>query len=130
MGTASKWVSDPLGAASDTWSSGVDYLKDAYNKNKRLINDVSTGGITELYYGGKRMLNKPYEDATDAANEAKTVEEQNLAAQRQADDNAVLSALDEERKRRARMQGRQSTILAGALGNTASGYANKTLLGG
>jgi len=38
-------------------------------------------------------------------------------------------ALEDARKKRARVRGRQSTILAGALGDTLPNFGQKTLLG-
>ncbi len=52
------------------------------------------------------------------------------ASEQASADAAFMSNIEKERKKRARIMGKQSTILAGALGDSGLSVFRKTLLGG
>ena len=109
-------------------------IRKAAKRYGRVATGVLTGGMSELIYGIKKVT----EDVTgiteakkardSAKNEALAVESK-LRAEKRAATAAEYAALDEARKRRARIRGRQSTILAGALGDVSLSPNRKTLLG-
>ena len=109
-------------------------IRKAAKRYGRAATGVLTGGMSEQIYG----IKKATEDVTgiteakkaqdSAENEALAVES-NLRAEKRAATAAEYAALDEARKKRARIRGRQSTILAGALGDVSLSPNRKTLLG-
>jgi hypothetical protein len=56
-------------------------------------------------------------------------EQQAALAVQANEDKQFMANIEKERRRRGRMQGRQSTILAGSLGESGSYTSKKTLLG-
>ena len=93
---------------------------------------IATMGLSEQ----REALMDPYRDLTGitAANEAKDAASK-LAAQQASEEAQALAdqylSIEKERKKRARMQGRSSTILAGgsSLGMNDLSVMRKTLLG-
>jgi hypothetical protein len=106
------------------------------DRNKRIGLGIATAGQSEVLNAGRDALKEPYQNITGitALNEAK--HSANVLAEQQAAEEAQnladqYSAIEKERKKRARMQGRQSTILAGGgeLGGNSLNVMRKTLLG-
>lgn len=133
--------------------------KDILKKNKRTITAVATGGLSEtvapraavetIREGVKEITGvKAMEEAAEIQEQAleeqkRQYEEQKAAAlaeekaltrkaeQEKADASAsAYRKLEEERRRRAAMKGRSSTILTGSLGDTGLTVQRRTLLGG
>ena len=127
--------------------------KDMWKKNKRTITAVATGGLSEtvktIGEGVKEITGvNAMEEAAEIQEQAleeqkRQYEEQKAAAlaeekaltrkaeQEKADASAsAYRKLEEERRRRAAMKGRSSTILTGSLGDTGLTVQRRTLLGG
>ena len=133
--------------------------KDMLKKNKRIITAVATGGLSEtvapraavepIREGVKEITGvNAMEEAAEIQEQAleeqkRQYEEQKAAAlaeekaltrkaeQEKADASAsAYRKLEEERRRRAAMKGRSSTILTGSLGDTGLTVQRRTLLGG
>ncbi len=113
-------------------------IRKAAKRYGRAATGVLTGGMSEQIYG----LKKATEDVTgiteakkaqdSAENEAAAAEAElkaKLKAEKRAATVAEYAALDEARKKRARIRGRQSTILAGALGDASLNLDRRSLLG-
>ena len=109
-------------------------IRKAAKRYGRAATGVLTGGMSEQIYG----IKKATEDVTgiteakkaqDSAENEAAAAEAELKAEKRAATVAEYAALDDARKKRARIRGRQSTILAGALGDTALNTDRKTLLG-
>ena len=109
-------------------------IRKAAKRYGRAATGVLTGGMSEQIYG----IKKATEDVTgiteakkaqDSAENEAAAAEAELKAEKRAATVAEYAALDEARKKRARIRGRQSTILAGALGDMSLSPNRKTLLG-
>lgn len=127
--------------------------KDIWKKNKRAITAVVTGGLSETV----KLFGKGVKEITgvNAMEEAAEIQEQALEEQKrqyeeqkaaalaeeealarkaeQEKADALASAyrkLEEDRRRRAAMKGRSSTILTSSLGDTGLTVQRRTLLGG
>lgn len=118
MGTARKIAKKVGGYASKSVKSIYEHM-DPINAVKEVvvepIEDLT--GVTAM------------EDANDLAK--KQYEEQKAAAlaeEKAATEEAYL-AIEKDRRRRAAMQGRSSTILTGSLGDSGLTTTRKTLLG-
>ena len=109
-------------------------IRKAAKRYGRVATGVVTGGVSELILGAKKGL----EDITgitearkaqdSAENEAEAADAK-LKAEKKAATIAEYAALDDARKKRARIRGRQSTILAGALGDASLNLDRRSLLG-
>ena len=109
-------------------------IRKAAKRYGRAATGVLTGGMSEQIYG----IKKAYEDVTgiteakkaqDSAENEAAAAEAKLKAEKRAATVAEYAALDEARKKRARIRGRQSTILAGALGDASLNLDRRSLLG-
>ena len=100
-----------------------------WNKVKRIATGVVTGGVSELYNTVKHYTYDKIEGANDDYQTEVDAAQAKLQAEQDAATEEAYAAIEEARKRRARMQGRQSTILAGALGDNSVSLNRKTLLG-
>ena len=109
-------------------------IRKATKRYGRAAVGIATGGASEQIYG----IKKATEDATgitearkaqDSAENEALAAEADLKSEKRAATAAEYAALDEARKKRARIRGRQSTILAGALGDVPLSPDRKTLLG-
>ena len=109
-------------------------IRKAAKRYGRAATGVLTGGMSEQIYG----IKKATEDVTgiteakkaqDSAENEAAAAEAELKAEKRAATVAEYAALDDARKKRARIRGRQSTILAGALGDMSLSPNRKTLLG-
>jgi len=111
-----------------------EYLRQALGKVKETVEDIS--GVTamekaaEIQKQALEEQKRQYEEQKAAA----LAEEEALARkaeQEKADASAsAYRKLEEDRRRRAAMKGRSSTILTGSLGDTGLTVQRRTLLGG
>lgn len=104
---------------------------------KRVGTAILTMGASEIINAGRHYAEDPYKDITGiTAMERQEAAAKELAAQQSAEEAQNLAdqyaAIEKARKKRARMQGRASTILAGgsSLGTNDFSVMRKTLLGG
>ena len=70
------------------------------------------------------------EDANDLAQKQYDEQKAAAAAEEKAATEAAYASIEKDRRRRAAMRGRSSTILTGSLGDTGLSVSKKTLLGG
>lgn len=108
-------------------------MKDFRKGIKRTALGALTGGLSEQ----RNSLMDPYRDITGITAQKNAERSAEALAAQQAQEEAQAladqyAAIEKERKKRARMQGRQSTILAGgsSLGMNDLSVMRKTLLGG
>ena len=99
-------------------------IRKAAKRYGRVAVGVATGGASELVYGIKEARK-----AQDSAENEAAAEEAKLRSKKRAATAAEYAALEDARKKRARVRGRQSTILAGALGDTLPNFGQRSLLG-
>ena len=109
-------------------------IRKAAKRYGRAATGVLTGGMSEQIYG----IKKATEDVTgiteakkaqDTAENETELAEAKLKAEKKAATAAEYAALEDARKKRARIRGRQSTILAGALGDAPLSFSQRSLLG-
>ena len=110
-------------------------VRKAVKRYGRAAAGVVTGGASEQVYGIKKVASdvSGYTDMKNAIDDAQNLEAAEAAklkAEKRAATAEEYAALEDARKRRARIRGRQSTILAGALGaGEPMGLIRKSLLG-
>ena len=109
-------------------------IRKASKRYGRVAAGVLTGGMSELIYGIKKVTEDvtgitEAKKARDSAENEAAAAEAELKAEKRAATAAEYAALDEARKKRARIRGRQSTILAGALGDASLNLDRRSLLG-
>lgn len=102
---------------------------------KRAATAVATGGFSEtvkpIREGIKDMTGaNAMEDANDLARQQYEEQKAAAAAEEKAATEAAYASIEKDRRRRAAMRGRSSTILTGSLGDTGLSVSKKTLLGG
>lgn len=114
--------------------------KDILKKNKRVITAVATGGLSETV--APRFVTDPAREGLKEITGVNAMEDANKEAQRryeeekaaaeaeeQAATDAAYASIEKDRRRRAAMRGRSSTILTGSLGESGLTVSRKTLLG-
>ena len=97
-----------------------------YNRSKAMgeaVFDPAREGLKEVT--GANDLEEANEEARRQYEEQKAAA---AAAEQEATD-AVYASLEKDRRRRASMRGRSSTILTGSLGESGLTVSRKTLLG-
>lgn len=129
MGTAKKWT-NPGKAFKKSISSAYHYGeragKSMYGRSQDMaegVFDPAREGLKEIT--GANDLEEANEDARRQYEEEKAAA---AAAEQEATD-AVYASLEKDRRRRAAMRGRSSTILTGSLGESGLTVSRKTLLG-
>ena len=111
-----------------------EYLRQAPGEVKETVEDIS--GVTamekaaEIQKQALEEQKRQYEEQKAAA-----LAEEEVLARKTEQEKADASAsayrkLEEDRRRRAAMKGRSSTILTGSLGDTGLTVQRRTLLGG
>ena len=118
-----------------------EYLRQAPGEVKETVEDIS--GVTamekaaEIQKQALEEQKRQYEEQKAAALAEEEVlarkaeQEKGKAEQEKADASAsAYRKLEEDRRRRAAMKGRSSTILTGSLGDTGLTVQRRTLLGG
>ena len=130
MGTAKKWT-NPGKAFKKSISSAYHYGErmgqSMYNRSKAMgeaVFDPTREGLKEVT-GVNAM-----EDANKEAQRRYEEEKAAAAAEEKAATDAAYASIEKDRRRRAAMRGRSSTILTGSLGDTGLSVSKKTLLGG
>ena len=130
MGWLKRW-SNPVRAIRKSISSAIQYGertgKSMYNESKAMADaviDPAREGIKELT-GVNAM-----EDANDLARQQYEEQKAAAASEEKAATEAAYASIEKDRRRRAGMRGRSSTILTGSLGDTGLTVNKKTLLGG
>ena len=108
--------------------------KDILKKNKRAITAVATGGLSEAVDLAREGLKEvtgvnAMEDANKEAQRRYEEEKAAAAAEEKAATDAAYASIEKDRRRRAAMRGRSSTILTGSLGESGLTISRKTLLG-
>ncbi|MEN6474269.1 MAG: hypothetical protein ABFD81_09665 [Syntrophaceae bacterium] len=109
-------------------------IRKAAKRYGRVAAGVVTGGASEQILGAKKILEDvsgitEARKAQDSAENEIAAEAAKLKSEKKAATAAEYAALEDARKKRARIRGRQSTILAGALGDTLPNFGQRTLLG-
>ena len=130
MGTAKKWT-NPGKAFKKSISSAYHYGErtgqSMYNRSKDMADavfDPTREGLKEVT--GANDL----EEANDLARQQYEEQKAAAAAEEKAATEAAYASIEKDRRRRAGMRGRSSTILTGSLGDTGLTVNKKTLLGG
>lgn len=106
-----------------------------FKRIKRAATAVATGGFSEtikpMREGLKEVMGvNAMEDANDLAQKQYDEQKAAAAAEEKAATEAAYASIEKDRRRRAAMRGRSSTILTGSLGDTGLSVSKKTLLGG
>ena len=130
MGTLKKW-SNPVRATRKSISSAIQYGertgKSMYGRSK----DMAEGVFDPAREGLKEITGvNAMEDANKEAQRRYEEEKAAAAAEEKAATEAAYASIEKDRRRRAAMRGRSSTILTGSLGDTGLSVSKKTLLGG
>ena len=106
-----------------------------FKRLKRAAVAVATGGFSETIKPMREGLKEvtganDLEEANDQARQQYEEQKAAAAAEEKAATEAAYASIEKDRRRRAGMRGRSSTILTGSLGDTGLTVNKKTLLGG
>ena len=130
MGTLKKW-SNPVRATRKSISSAIQYGERTGKSMYGRSQDMAEGVFDPAREGLKEVTGaNDLEEANELARQQYDEQKAAAAAEEKAATEAAYASIEKDRRRRAAMRGRSSTILTGSLGDTGLSVSKKTLLGG